>query len=95
MLNPEVDTLAVHKSMVFLLGAFMTTLAQAKHNNKFRELTTNSRSDRNKVTEIAYNTFKSRFVQPTITEGFTEVIKVTVNPCVDKKYGTLYTQFLL
>lgn len=99
--NPDVESRSRYISCAQKHGVpvrcfqFTTTLAQAKHNNKFRELTTNSRSDRKKVTEIAYNTFKSRFVQPSITEGFTEVIKVTVNPCVDKEYAALYTQFLL
>ena len=72
---------------------FMTTLAHAKHNNKFRELTTNVGNK--KVTEIAFNTFKSRFVPPSKTEGFSEVIKITLCPCVEYKHVNLYKQFLL
>ena len=72
---------------------FMTTLAQAKHNNKFRELTTNN--DNKRVTEIAFNTFKSRFVQPSTIEGFSEVLKITLHPCVEDKHLNLYKQFLL
>lgn len=96
--NPDIESRSRYISSAKKYGVpvrcfqFTTTLAQAKHNNKFRELTTNS--DIKKVTEIAYNTFKSRFVEPSITEGFAEVIKVGVNPCVDKKYATLYTLFL-
>ena len=72
---------------------FMTTLAHAKHNNKFRELTTNI--ENKKVTEIAFNAFKSRFVPPSITEGFSEVLKITLCPCVEDKHMNLYKQFLL
>lgn len=71
---------------------FMTSLGQAKHNNKFRELTT---SVAKKVTEIAYNTYKSRFVEPSTMEGFNEIVKVTIHPCIEGKYANLYTQFLL
>ena len=71
---------------------FMTTLSQAKHNNRFRELTT---STKRKVTEIAYNTFKSKYIQPATTEGFEEVLKITLNPCVNKDHQNLYTKFLL
>ena len=72
---------------------FMTTLDQAKHNNRFRELTTNT--GKKKVTEIAYNTFKSRFVQPTTAEGFTEILKITLNASVEGEHADLYKRFLL
>ena len=72
---------------------FLTTMAEAKHNNKFRELTT--RGDHTKVTDIAYNTFKSRFVPPQITEGFKKVLKITLNASVESEHANLYMQFLL
>lgn len=71
---------------------FMTTFSQSKHNNKFRELTQNSKT---KVTDIAYNTYRSRLVEPSITEGFKEILQITLTPCVDKEYTSLYKQFLL
>ena len=71
---------------------FMTTLSQSKHNNKFRELTQNSKT---KVTDIAYNTFRSRFVEPSITEGFKEILQITLTPYIDKQYAYLYRQFLM
>ncbi|CAI8031832.1 Bifunctional polynucleotide phosphatase/kinase, partial [Geodia barretti] len=72
---------------------FLTTMAEAKHNNRFRELTTER--DFAKVTDIAYNTFKSRFVPPQETEGFKEVLRITLNASVKDEYANLYIQFLL
>ena len=72
---------------------FLTTMDEAKHNNRFRELT--SKSHYTRVTDIAYNTFKSRFVQPQLTEGFKEVLKITLNASVEDEYSNLYLQFLL
>ena len=72
---------------------FMTTLAQAKHNNKFRELTTKNNSY-TKVTDIAYNVYKSRYVEPMLKEGFNEIIKITIYPKITDEFVTLFTQFL-
>ena len=74
---------------------FTTSLQQAKHNNKFRDLTSND-STSAKVTDIAFNVYKSKFVKPTLKEGFDEIISITI--ClniIDEKLGVLYKQFLI
>ena len=73
---------------------FMTSLEQAKHNNKFRELTTKD-SSYVKVTDIAFNVYKSKFVEPNLKEGFCEIVQITIHPSFhDEKLVCLYKKFL-
>ena len=73
---------------------FTTSHSHALHNNRFRELT-NKNPKYKPVPELAFNTFKSKFTEPTLAEGFTEIIKVQFVPQfssdADKK---LYSMFL-
>ena len=97
--NPDVESRLRYITCAKACGVpvrcfqFMTTLAESKHNNKFRELTT--KTSLNKVTDIAYNTYKSKFVQPSVSEGFSEVLQITINASVDDEYADLYMKFLL
>ena len=46
---------------------FMTSIAHAKHNNRFCELTAKS-SKHVKVNDLAFNTYKSKFCEPELGE---------------------------
>ena len=73
---------------------FTASHSHALHNNRFRELT-NKNPKYKPVPELAFNTFKSKFTEPTLAEGFTDIIKVQFVPQfssdADKK---LYSMFL-
>ena len=73
---------------------FMTSIAHAKHNNRFRELTVRDASYQ-KVNDPVFNMYKSKFVEPVVSEGLIERVKVFFNPSFsDEKLTTLYKQFL-
>ena len=73
---------------------FMTTIAHAKHNNRFRELTVKS-SKHVKVNDMVFNTYKSKFCEPELTEGFSEIVKIHFNPSFDNDLqANLYRRFL-
>ena len=52
-----------------------TSLPHAKHNNKFRELI-NSDTSYKPVPDLAFNVYKSKFSEPTVEEGFHEIVRV-------------------
>ncbi len=73
---------------------FMTSLSQAKHNNRYREIT---RTDSNyaRVSDMVFNMYKSKFCEPTVSEGFAEVVQVKIAPIFeDKEKEQLYKMFL-
>ena len=73
---------------------FMTTVAHAKHNNRFRELTLKS-SSYVKVNDMVFNMYKSKFCEPVLGEGFSEIVKIHFTPCFDNDHHTeLYKKFL-
>ena len=75
---------------------FTTGVAHAKHNNKFRELTVKE-STYKKVNDLVFNTYNSKFTEPEISEGFSEIVKVTINPSFESDTLAtlyLYRQFL-
>ncbi|XP_052873415.1 uncharacterized protein F21D5.5 [Anopheles cruzii] len=65
----------------------------ARHNNEFRELTDRSHSS---ISDMVFNSYKSKFKEPSLQEGFKEVVKVKFIPefssADDEK---LYRMFLL
>jgi bifunctional polynucleotide phosphatase/kinase len=67
--------------------------AHALHNNKFRELTNSGHA---KVPEVAFNTFKSRYQEPTESEGFAEIVEVNFVPTfTNENHKALYSLYLL
>ncbi|XP_046966072.1 uncharacterized protein F21D5.5 [Vanessa cardui] len=71
----------------------MTTKAHALHNNKFREI---MKIKHVPVNDIVFHTYKNKFVEPTLNEGFLEVIEVKFNPCFDNKRAeNMYRYYLL
>lgn len=77
---------------------FLTSLEHAKHNNRFRELTTKEPDKkRGKVNDMVFNMYKSKFVEPSLDEGFSAIVKIEFTPTLnftDKSLETLYYQFL-
>ena len=74
---------------------FTTSIAHAKHNNRFRELTVKTGSYV-KVNDMVFNMYKSKFTEPVIAEGFVEIVKVTFTPAFSRsKDGDLYNTFLI
>lgn len=74
---------------------FMTSIAHAKHNNRFRELTAKSSKHYVKVNDIVFNTYKSKFCEPEIAEGFSEIVKIHFTPSFDSdQHAQLYRSFL-
>lgn len=72
---------------------FKTTYEHSKHNNLFRELTDSSHQ---KINEMVYNIYKKKYVEPTIKEGFAEIIKVNFVPKFkNASEEKLYKMFLL
>ncbi|KAG5674964.1 hypothetical protein PVAND_004908 [Polypedilum vanderplanki] len=70
-----------------------TTYHHARHNNIFRELIETNHS---KINDLVFNTYKSKYVEPTLKEGFDEIVKVNFLPNFDnEKHETLYRMYLL
>ncbi|XP_012288871.1 uncharacterized protein F21D5.5 isoform X2 [Orussus abietinus] len=70
-----------------------TDTEHSKHNNKFRELTD---STHDKVSDIIINSYTKKYVEPSLEEGFAEIVYVNFVP----KFQTdedrrLYEMFLL
>ena len=59
-----------------------TAINIAKHNNHYRNLTTNCKL----VPSVAYNIYKSKYQEPVEAEGFLEIIKSTSRPPEDFSY---------
>ncbi|CAH0715595.1 unnamed protein product, partial [Brenthis ino] len=71
----------------------MTTKAHALHNNKFREI---MKTKHLQVNDIIFNTYKNKFVEPSVNEGFKEVIEVKFSPCFENKEAeNIYKLYLL
>ena len=56
-----------------------TSLAHAKHNNIYREIIDTSK-DHAKIGEALMHQFKNKYQEPSLDEGFTEIVKINVVP---------------
>ncbi|XP_061383806.1 uncharacterized protein F21D5.5 [Danaus plexippus] len=71
----------------------MTTKAHSLHNNKFREI---MKFKHVPVNEIVFHSYKNKFVPPSLTEGFKEIIEVKFNPTFkDDEAEKTYRMYLL
>ncbi|KAB7506957.1 Bifunctional polynucleotide phosphatase/kinase [Armadillidium nasatum] len=69
------------------------SLEHAKHNNRFREVTG---SDHDKINEMVYNIYKSKYEEPSLAEGFTDIVKVNFVPIFkNSEMERIYKLFLL
>lgn len=84
--NPDVESrkryIEVAKKHSIPCRCFVmnTTEAQAKHNNVFRELTDPFHSV---IKDLIFSGYKSKYVEPTMKEGYKEIVKVNCLPKFD------------
>lgn len=70
-----------------------TTIDHAKHNNKFRELIDSNHS---KISDIIINSYMKTYTEPTLDEGFTEILKINFIPrFLSETDRELYEMYLL
>lgn len=72
---------------------FTTSLAHAKHNNRFRELTVKDSSYK-KVTDMVFNIYKSKFSEPELSEGLEALVQIPFIPHFTDEKLAMYKQFL-
>ncbi|GAB6025743.1 hypothetical protein CHUAL_011726 [Chamberlinius hualienensis] len=71
------------------------SLGHAKHNNKFRLLNDPDEEHRN-VNDIILNSFRAKYEEPKLNEGFMDIIRVNFIPKFDnEKVEKLYRMFLM
>uniref|UniRef100_A0A8C5WF91 Polynucleotide kinase 3'-phosphatase n=1 Tax=Leptobrachium leishanense TaxID=445787 RepID=A0A8C5WF91_9ANUR len=70
---------------------FTATVDVAKHNNRFREMTQKGHVS---VNDMIINSYKSKFVAPSLKEGFSEILKIHFVPRFkDAEQESFYRQF--
>lgn len=70
-----------------------TSIDHAKHNNKFRELTDPSHA---KISEVIINSYIKNYQQPSLDEGFTEIVAINFVPKFqNEEHQQLYQMYLL
>jgi len=70
-----------------------TSLEHARHNELFREMTDKKHQS---ISEMIFNMFKSKYAEPTVSEGFTEVVHVNFVPSFNEKnHEQIYQRYLV
>ena len=97
--NPDKETRAryteVAKKYKVPVRCFQmsTTYKQARHNEVFRQLTD---SKHKAINEMVVNSYKSKYTEPSLSEGFTEIVNVNIVPTFEnEKNKKLYSLYLL
>ncbi|XP_044137547.1 bifunctional polynucleotide phosphatase/kinase [Bufo gargarizans] len=95
--NPDVESRSRYISCAQKAGIpvrcffFTAPLETAKHNNRFREMTCKGHVS---VNDMVLNSYKSKFVAPSLSEGFSEILKINFVPKFkDADEKALYEQF--
>lgn len=71
------------------------TLEHAKHNNKFRHIT-NADQNHVNVNDIALNSFRGKYQEPKVMEGYKEIVSINFVPSFNgEKLEKLYYMFLV
>ncbi|XP_026799229.3 bifunctional polynucleotide phosphatase/kinase [Pangasianodon hypophthalmus] len=72
---------------------FTASLEQAKHNNRFREMVP-SATKHAPVNDMVFHSYKKKFVAPTLSEGFSEILQIHFVPSFsDSRSEALFRQF--
>lgn len=70
-----------------------TSYLQSYHNNQFRKMAYPDKRHKT-INYLAFNSYKSKFKPPSVEEGFTEVVEVSISPYfTDQRLKDLYQQF--
>ncbi|XP_056398657.1 bifunctional polynucleotide phosphatase/kinase [Hyla sarda] len=95
--NPDVESRSRYISCAQKAGVpvrcflFTAPLEIAKHNNRFREMTSKGHVS---VNDMVINSYKSKFVAPSLSEGFSEILKINFVPNFkDPDLKAMYEQF--
>uniref|UniRef100_A0A674CHL3 Polynucleotide kinase 3'-phosphatase n=1 Tax=Salmo trutta TaxID=8032 RepID=A0A674CHL3_SALTR len=98
--NPDPESRKRYPSLCsYYLGVscrcfnFSASLEQAKHNNRFREMAP-STTKHLKVNDMIFHSYKKKFVAPSLSEGFSEILQVHFVPTfTDSQSEALFRQF--
>lgn len=72
---------------------FTASLEQAKHNNRFRQMVP-SATKHVPVNDMVFHSYKKKFVAPSLSEGFSEILQIHFVPSFsDKRSEFLFRQF--
>lgn len=97
--NPDIESrqryVAVAKAAGITCRCFVMNISldHAHHNERFRELTDKSHQV---INDMVFNTYRSKFQEPTLNEGFKEIIRVNFVPEFNSpNMKSLYQNFLV
>ncbi|XP_075461763.1 bifunctional polynucleotide phosphatase/kinase isoform X1 [Ascaphus truei] len=97
--NPDVESRSRYIDSARKAGVharcfvFTASIDVAKHNNRFREMTYTGKGHL-PVNDIILNSYKNKFVAPSQSEGFSEILNIHFVPCFkDPQLEALYRQF--